>query len=81
MDVAPDKTIVFVGVVKRNDFGKILTRLLKGGSDVVLRFNSMGKQVLSVARTGNTVDDMEVNRTSGRTAVIVDFGLAALGSP
>jgi hypothetical protein len=37
--------------------------------------------VLSVARTGNTVDDMEVNRTSGRTAVIVDFGLAALGSP
>lgn len=80
IDIAPDKTIVFAGTIPGNNFGKTPITLLNGGNGVIIRFNSTGTEVLSVTRIGGSVDDMEIDGTAGRIAVIGDFG-AALLSP
>jgi hypothetical protein len=80
IDIAPDKTIIFAGTIQGNNFGKTPITLLNGGNGVIIRFNSTGTEVLSVTRIGGSVDDMEIDRTTGQIAVSGDFG-AALLSP
>jgi len=80
IDIAPDKSIVFAGRIPDSNFGVAPTELLGGGSGVVIRFNAAGTQVLSVTRIGQSVDDMEVNRSNGQIAAIGEFGAVLLSS-
>jgi threonine dehydrogenase-like Zn-dependent dehydrogenase len=74
----PDKSIVFAGKIHGGKFGKTPTELLGGGSGAVIRFDATGAEVLSATRIGDSVDDMEVNKSNGQIAIIGDFGAALL---
>jgi DNA-binding beta-propeller fold protein YncE len=80
IDIAPDRSIVFAGKIPDSNFAAAPTELLGGGSGIVIRFNATGTQVLSVTRIGQSVDDMEINRSNGQVAVIGEFGAALLSS-
>ncbi|WP_027482422.1 Ig-like domain-containing protein [Deinococcus pimensis] len=79
-DIASDGTIVLGGRFERTDLGVTPTYLLGGGEGAVARLSGDGKRVLSLTRLGGIIYDLEIDRTSGRIAVIGDFGFALLSA-
>lgn len=80
VDVAPDRTIVLGGSMPgHNPSGATPTDLLGGGNGVVLRLDATGRSVLSIARIGGVVNDLEV-RDDGSMVVCGDFGIAVLNA-
>ena len=86
VEIAPDKTVVFAGTIIGNNFGKIPLNLKAGnstaygGNGTIIRTDSSGKTILSVTRLGSAINDMDINRSNGRIAVVGSFGLAVLSS-
>jgi len=80
LDIAPDASVVLGGTMSNVDFGVTPTALMGGGDGVVLRLTSTGRKVLSVTRLGAHVDDLEVDRSAGRIAVVGDFGAAVIST-
>ena len=78
VDIAPDSSIVYAGVLVGDNLGTTPVNLLGGGDGVVARLNATGQQVLSLTRIGNVVNNMEVSAGNGRIAVVGDFGVAVL---
>ncbi len=80
VDVAPDNTLVLGGTMPGfTPDGITPTDLLGGGDGVVIRFNSTGREILSLTRIGNQINDLEING-SGLIVVCGDFGVATLNS-
>jgi len=73
-----DGTIAVAGAIAGNDFGVTPTALLGGGNGVVLRFDPLGRKVVSVTRIGTAVRDAAVDPSTHRLAVVGDFGVAVL---
>ena len=80
VDIAPDGTIVMAGRLEQSDLSVTPTYLLGGGAGAVVRLSSDGQRVLSLTRLGDTIQDIEINRSNGQIAVIGDFGAAVLSS-
>ena len=80
IDIAPDGNIVVAGRLPvRDPGGARASWLMAGGDGVVLRLCPAGSNVLSMARIGDTVLDMEVD-DEGRIAVTGSFGVGALAA-
>ncbi len=81
VDIAPDGTVVFGGVLAAgsNPGGVTPIDLLGGGDGAVVRLDRSGGTVLSIARVGSKVADLEIN-AQGMIVVCGDFGLAALNA-
>ncbi|MBD3393154.1 MAG: hypothetical protein GF418_13610 [Chitinivibrionales bacterium] len=80
VDIAPDRTIVYAGVMAGALDGQAETSFLGGGNGILIRFNSSGTQVLSVARFPDRIDDMEIDRAGGNIATIGAFGTVVLSA-
>lgn len=86
IEIAPDKSVVLGGTIIDNNFGVTPINLQagssnsSGGNGVIIRMSSDGRDILSVTRLGNTVDDLDIDRTTGEIAVVGDFGFAVIGS-
>ncbi len=81
VDVAPDGSIVVVGILPEsyNPDGLTSTNLLGGGTGVIIRYAMDGKSVLSVTRIKDSVFDVEVGE-QGQIAVCGNFGVAVLNA-
>jgi hypothetical protein len=78
--VAPDGAVVVAGRLPDTNPGGVKAAWLLGGGDgVVLRLGPAGTNVLSIARIGDHVDDLDVDET-GRIAVCGSFGVALLAT-
>ena len=86
IEIAPDKSVVLGGTITDNNFGVTPINLQagnsnsSGGNGVIIRMSPEGRKILSVSRLGNTVDDLDIDRTTGNIAVVGDFGFAVIGS-
>ncbi|ADV61814.1 hypothetical protein Isop_1228 [Isosphaera pallida ATCC 43644] len=78
VDIAPDSTIVYAGILAGENLGTTPVNLLGGGDAVVVRLDATGQTVQSLTRIGNVVNDMEVSASNGRIAVGGNFGVAVL---
>lgn len=87
-DIAPDGSVIVAGLSERAAdagpletlWGVVPTNLLGGGAGVVARLDATGRTVRSATRLGDEIDDMEVDRTSGRIAVASDLGVTLLSA-
>ncbi|MGL5192767.1 MAG: SBBP repeat-containing protein [Chroococcales cyanobacterium] len=77
--ISPDQTILFTGQIPDHNFGLTPVNLLGGGNGVILQTDRTGRKLLSLTRMGSIIDDIEVNSSTGKIAVVGDFGLALLG--
>ncbi len=77
VEIAPDRTVVFGGTIAGTNLGKTPYNL-PGGNGAVIRTDFTGRNVLSVTRVGGSVDDLDINRSDGKIAVVGDFGLSLL---
>jgi hypothetical protein len=87
VEIAPDGNVVYAGTLDSTATpaallspSVITNNLLGGGKGIVLRLQPNGTKVLSIARLGLGIDDMDVNRSNGVIAVVGNFGLAVLNS-
>ncbi len=86
VEIAPDQSVVLGGKIVDNNFGVTPINLQagssnsSGGNGVIIRMSPEGKKILSVTRLGDTVDDLDINRTTGEIAVVGDFGFAIISS-
>ena len=80
IDIAPDGSLVMVGVMpNHNPGGVTAVSLLGGGDGVIIRLAPDGQSVRSVTRIGNVVRDLTV-ANNGRILVCGDFGVALLNA-
>ncbi|HEY9691719.1 MAG TPA: SBBP repeat-containing protein [Oculatellaceae cyanobacterium] len=86
VEVGSDYSVVFGGTIIGNNFGRTPVNLkagnstTSGGNGAIVRTSPNGQQILSVTRLGNSIDDLDVNRSQSTIAVVGDFGLALLSS-
>ncbi len=86
VEVGSDYSVVFGGTIIGNNFGRSPVNLqagnstTPGGNGIIVRTSPSGEQILSVTRLGNSIDDLDVNRSQSTIAVVGDFGLALLSS-
>ncbi|MBW4522056.1 MAG: SBBP repeat-containing protein [Scytolyngbya sp. HA4215-MV1] len=83
VEVAPDRSVVIAGTLVGTTLNLRPIYLQVTGSPAqgngsILRMDATGGTVLSMTRLGNTIDDMDINRTTGNIAVAGDFGVAML---
>ncbi|MCU0495608.1 MAG: hypothetical protein MUD01_28810 [Chloroflexaceae bacterium] len=87
VEIGLDSGVVVAGRSERvepcvacSEFGVATTLLLGGGNGMLVRLDASGRQVRSVTRIGQQINDMEINRSSGEIALATDFGLALLNA-
>ena len=80
VDIAPDGNIVLAGrLPDKNPAGVKAAWLMAGGDGVVLRVAPSGTNVLSMARIGDYIDDMQVGE-DGRIVIAGSFGVGVLST-
>jgi len=80
VDIAPDGNIVLAGrLPDKNPGGVKAAWLMAGGDGVVLRVAPSGTNVLSMARIGDYIDDMQVGE-GGRIVITGSFGVGVLST-
>lgn len=80
MDIGSDRALMYSGKLATNvNYGKTPVEINGGGAGVVLRVSASG-DLLSITRFPSTVEDIEVDPSTGNVAVIGAFGTMVLNS-
>jgi hypothetical protein len=78
VDIGLDGSVLVGATLPGENLGATPT-VLEGGTDgAVLRMSNDGTKVLSVARIGTRVNDLQIDTSTGNIAVAGDFGVALL---
>jgi hypothetical protein len=80
VEIQNDLTVVMGSTIQNNNFGVVPINHDGGGSGSVLRLSSDGKQIKTVARVGNHIDDIDVSPRDDTIVVNTDKGVYKLSS-
>ena len=82
VEIQSDNTIVIAGKIEdeSKNYNVTPTELDGGGKGVIIRLNATGTEIKSITRIGGNIDDMDINYTNDKIAVVGQWGIALLSA-